>query len=97
MTSPVDQIEDALKQVSAEITDRERLLRDLVKVRQLGFKKMEYKNSSNSERISWARVIINSCKVSDQIMKSKEQDEIVYDVLELKKAVNNIQGKDNDA
>ena len=83
-----------MKEVASEISDRERLLGDLIKVRQLGFKKIELKNTANSERISWARVIINSCKVSDQIMKSKEQDEVVRDVLELKKMVDKMQEKD---
>ena len=47
---------------------------------------------SRAQRIAWARVIINSCKVSDQILKTKEQDEILRDIFELKKAVAEMQG-----
>jgi hypothetical protein len=96
--SPIEKIEEALKEVSAEISDRERLLVALEKVRQLAFYKMEHKNTisrGRNDRISWARVIINSCKVSDQIMKSKEQNELVREVLELKKAFQEMKDGNN--
>ena len=90
----VDRIEEALHEVSSDIDDRDRLLGALAKIRDMGFKRIELRNTRNNERIRWAQVIISSCKTSDQIMKSREQDELVEDFLELKKEF--LEMKQND-
>ena len=90
--SPVERIEEALRDSKSEITDRDRLLTDLMRVRDLGFKKVEARNTQSSEKISWARLIVMSCSASDQILRSKEESDLLKRVQELERAIEGMNG-----
>jgi hypothetical protein len=88
--SPVKRLEEALNDSELMLTDRDRLLADLSKVRGVGFKKLELRNTTNGEKIAWSRVIVSSCGISDQILRSKDQDELVKRVKDLEEAMSRV-------
>ena len=74
--SSVDRLEQVLSDVSGDLSDRERLLGVLERVRDIAFEKLELRNTKNADMMKWARIIIQSCTASNSLLRDKENEEL---------------------
>ena len=74
--SSVDRLEQVLSDVSGDLSDRERLLGVLERVRDIAFEKLELRNTKNADMMKWSRIIIQSCSASNSLLRDKENEEL---------------------
>ncbi len=84
--------EDFLKAAKGKSVSRSAFLQYLDAVIAIAFEKTQLRNTTNSERISWCRVINGAVAAGTPLLRDAELEQLKDDVAELKRAYSERKG-----